>query len=64
MEELQNGDYVEAVFDGSKYYGTISRINRKWGDAVLTTAPGIQMILPLTNMTKKEKGAGNGTYSI
>lgn len=64
MDDFQNGDYVEAKFEGSKYYGTISRINKKWGDAVVTVAPGIQMVLPLANMTKIEKGAGNGTYSI
>lgn len=64
MSELENGDYVEATYKGSKYYGKLSRIDLYWKDGTVTMAPGVSMILPLKAMTKLEEGAGNGTYSI
>lgn len=64
MDELEKGDYVEAVYKGSKYYGRISSIDRKWKDAVVVFANGVSMILPLNSLTKPEEGAGNGTFDI
>ena len=64
MEEIKNGDYVEAEFEGSLYFGTVSKINRWWKDATVTVAPGITMVLPLSALKVKDKGAGNGTYEI
>lgn len=61
---FKNGDKVEAIYHGSKYHGTVWNISRQWQDAKVTMAKGVDMILPLSAITKLEEGAGNGTYSI
>lgn len=55
MTEFKTGDYVESHYNGSRYTGVLGEINTKWLHAQLRMAPGVDMILPLSTMSKIEE---------
>lgn len=50
-EGFKTGDYVESIYNGSRYTGVLGEVNEKWLYAQVRMSPGVDMILPLSTMT-------------
>lgn len=57
MTELEVGDSVTARYKDVGYTGRIVRVDEKHAEAVVSMAPGVEMLFPYEDITKHNEGA-------
>lgn len=48
--EIKLHDYVDVTYRSSVLYGKVTKVDTKHSEAVVTFAPGVSMLLPMSSM--------------